>query len=327
MLYVLETYRHKLRLFASKGKLTDMDIASLALSENALKIPRQTVEAAHADICRCVFEKVVTKAIASGVDRYDADFKQSVRSTVQGLRLTRVVAMSIASKAVRKIFFNHIQRSQACGNLVEAAKELDRMVAFNNLVVTSLVADIEGESPALGSMISDDLVMEEAETEDGEWESIQSLKKARQNKGSFGKQSQTVIDLKNDLPEEDRQEIYKKYLLYCLSAEVTRNPCGAEHNSKTNEYEYFSLSQLGGILALTDKAIVEAHKTVAEHQFWQDAEVILTDPSTSPEKKVASLNELQTKVGLPFEYSEQIAKCITVVMETIRRKMSAAPHN
>lgn len=95
-----ETYRHKLRLFASKGKRSDMDIASLALSENALKIPRQTVEAAHADICRCVFEKIVTKAIDSGVDRYDADFKQSVRNAVQGFRLTRGVAMSIASKAV-----------------------------------------------------------------------------------------------------------------------------------------------------------------------------------------------------------------------------------
>ena len=39
-------------------------------------------------------------AIASGVDGYDADVKESVRKAAHGLRLTRDVAMSIASKAV-----------------------------------------------------------------------------------------------------------------------------------------------------------------------------------------------------------------------------------
>lgn len=39
-------------------------------------------------------------AIAAGVNGYDADVKQSVRKAAYGLRLTREVAMSIASKAV-----------------------------------------------------------------------------------------------------------------------------------------------------------------------------------------------------------------------------------
>lgn len=39
-------------------------------------------------------------AIAAGVDGYDADVKKSVQKAAHGLRLTREVAMSIASKAV-----------------------------------------------------------------------------------------------------------------------------------------------------------------------------------------------------------------------------------
>ena len=47
-----------------------------------------------------MFFQVVKDAIASGVDGYDADVKQAVRKAAYGLRLTRDVAMSIASKAV-----------------------------------------------------------------------------------------------------------------------------------------------------------------------------------------------------------------------------------
>lgn len=44
--------------------------------------------------------QVVKEAIASGIDGYDADTKKAVRKAAFGLRLTREVAISIASKAV-----------------------------------------------------------------------------------------------------------------------------------------------------------------------------------------------------------------------------------
>lgn len=44
--------------------------------------------------------QIVKEAIAAGVDGYDAEIKKSVRKAAFGLRLTREVAMSIASKAV-----------------------------------------------------------------------------------------------------------------------------------------------------------------------------------------------------------------------------------
>ena len=93
-----------------------------------LCIPQQTIEAAHAEICGSIFEKViqlispllcpilspwsyslhllqvVREAISSGVDGYDAETRKSVRKAAHGLRLSRETAMSIASKAVRISF-------------------------------------------------------------------------------------------------------------------------------------------------------------------------------------------------------------------------------
>lgn len=43
---------------------------------------------------------MVKEAISSGIDGYDAEIKKSVRKAAYGLRLTREVAMTIASKAV-----------------------------------------------------------------------------------------------------------------------------------------------------------------------------------------------------------------------------------
>ncbi|KAL9325324.1 hypothetical protein ACSQ67_005969 [Phaseolus vulgaris] len=61
--------------------------------------------------------------------------------------------------------------------------------------------------------------------EDGEWESLQTLKKIRSNEDlteKLGKPGQTEITLKDDLPERDRTDLYKKYLLFCLTVEVHR---------------------------------------------------------------------------------------------------------
>lgn len=315
-----EIYRQKLKQSVSNGELSDEDVKSLERTQIMLCIPKQTVESAHADICGSLFEKVVKEAIASGVDGYDADVKQAVRKAAYGLRLTRDVAMSIASKAVRKIFISYIQRSRAAGSRIEAAKELKKMIAFNNLVVTSLVADIKGESTDSDTMSEDpatEVEVVRSEEEEEEWESIQSLRKVRPNKENLGKRSQTDITLEHDLPERDRTDLYKTYLLYCLTGEVVRIPFGAQITTKKDDSEYVFLNQLGGILGLTDKQIVEVHRSLAEQAFRQEAEVILADGQLT-KNKIEQLNELQTKVGLPSEFSQKIIKSITTT------KMSAA---
>uniref|UniRef100_A0A2N9J8N2 Protein TIC110, chloroplastic n=1 Tax=Fagus sylvatica TaxID=28930 RepID=A0A2N9J8N2_FAGSY len=319
-----EIYRQKLQQCVTDGELDDDEVSALLRLRVLLCIPQQTVEAAHSDICGSLFEKAVKEAIASGVDGYDADVKKSVRKAAHGLRLTREVAMSIAGKAVRKIFINYIKRARAAGNRTETAKELKKLIAFNTLVVTELVADIKGES---SDTSSEEPVKEEAKQveekqveEDEEWESLQSLRKVKPGKelaAKLGKPGQTEITLKDDLPERDRTDLYKTYLLFCLTGEVTKIPFGAQITTKKDDSEFTLLSQLGGILGLSSKEIVDVHRSLAEQAFRQQAEVILADGQLT-KARVEQLDVLQKEVGLPPQYAQKITKSITTT------KMAAA---
>ena len=217
---------------------------------------------------------------------------------------------------VRKIFTIYIQRSRAVQNRTEAAKELKQMIAFNNLVVTELVADIKGEeessttsaTTAPEEEVREERIKELEEAED--WDALESLEKARPNEANSCKMGQTEITLKDDLPERDKTDIYKTYLLYCLTGEVQKIPFGMEITTKNDNSEYVRLSQLGGILGLTDKEIMGVHTGLAEQAFRRQAEVILADGQVTP-ARVEQLNELQKQIGLPPQIGEKIMKSIT----------------
>lgn len=311
-----EMYKQKLQQCLSDGELSEEDVKALLRLRVMLCIPQNIVEAAHADACGSRFEKVVREAIGSGVDGYDADVKSSVRKAAHGLRLTREAAMSIASKAVRKIFINYIKQARAAGSRTERAKTLKKMIAFNTLVVTELVADIKGESsdaPAKEEPLKEEEQKIDEEEDEEEWESLQTLRKARPDKeleAKMGKPGQTEITLKDDLPERERKDLYETYLMYCLTGEVTRIPFGAQITTKKDNSEFVYLNQLGSILGLTRNETVEVHRNLAEQGFRQQAEVILADGQLT-KAKIEQLNELQKQVGLPAEYAQKLIKSIT----------------
>ncbi|KAJ6791978.1 protein TIC110, chloroplastic isoform X2 [Iris pallida] len=313
-----EIYRQKLQLSVAKGELNEEDVASLLRIRVLLCVPQQTVDAAHAEICGSLFEKVVMNAIASGVEGYDADVRASVRKASQGLRLTKEAAMTIASKAVRRVFLNYVQRAKGAGGRVEAARELKKMIAFNTLVVTELVADIKGESTtAPAEPVEDESKPKEDEDE---WESLQTLRKTRPDKdldAKLGKPCQTEITLADDLPLRDRSDLYRTYLLFCLTGEVTVVPFGAQITTKKDSSEYLLLNQLGSILGLTGKEIVDVHRSLAEQAFMKQAEVILADGQLT-KARIEQLNDVQKQVGLPVEYAQKVIKNITTT------KMAAA---
>ena len=212
---------------------------------------------------------------------------------------------------VRRVFTNYIRRARSAENRTESAKELKKMIAFNKLVVTEMVADIKGES---SDKEPEEPVQEKKEDgEDEEWGSLESLRKTRPDKElaeKMGKPGQTEITLKDDLPDRDRIDLYKTYLLYCLTGEVTRIPFGAQITTKRDDSEYLLLNQLGGILGLTSKEIVNIHVGLAEQAFRQQAEVILADGQLT-KARVEQLDELQKEVGLPQPQAEKVIKNIT----------------
>ncbi|XP_031483348.1 protein TIC110, chloroplastic [Nymphaea colorata] len=314
-----DIYRQKLQLAVSDGALSDDDVASLLRLRVLLCIPQQTIDAAHADICGSLFEKVVRDVINAGVDGYDDDLKARVRKASQGLRLTRDASMAIVSKAVRKAFVNFVKRSKAVGNGIEAAKELKKMVAFNTVVVTEMIADIKGESPASESEPIE-VEHKPIEEEEPEWESIETLRKTRPDKelqAKLGKPGQTEITLKDDLSERERADLYRTYLLYCISGEVTVVPFGGQIITKKDDSEYFLLNQLGQILGMSGKEVVDVHRNLAEQAFSEKARVILADGQLTKER-IEQLNEVQKQVGLPSELAQKVIKGITTT------KMAAA---
>ncbi|KAF6994892.1 hypothetical protein CFC21_011492 [Triticum aestivum] len=312
-----DIYRQKLQQFVADGELSKDETEALTAFQVRLCIPQETVDAAHTGICGQLFEKVVKEAILS-VDGYNADRREAVRKAAQSLNLKKEAAMTIFSKAVRKLFLNYIQKAKAAGNRIEQAKELKKLISFNTVVVSELLADIKGElttaEPATSSATSESETTEsEGEDEDYEWESLETLKKTRPDKElkeKLGKSSQKEITLKDDLPLRDRAELYQTYLMFCITGETTNVSFGTAISSKKDDSEYLMLKQLGRILGLTAKEAQDVHIKLAEKAFVQQAEVVLADGKLT-ESKADQLATIQTQVGLPSEHAQKIIKSIT----------------
>ncbi|RAL43353.1 hypothetical protein DM860_012494 [Cuscuta australis] len=124
------------------------------------------------------------------------------------------------------MLIKYVQQAQAAENRTESAKILKELISFNSLIVTRLVQDIKGEEESSSKSTHEKHPMndedeEKLQHEEEEWDSLQSLPKLR-------KGIQTEITLKGDLPDMDRTELYKTYLQYCLSGDVTMIPFGGQ---------------------------------------------------------------------------------------------------
>lgn len=62
-----EIYRQKLQQCVADGELNEEDVAFLLRLRVMFCIPQKTVEAAHADICGSLFEKVIIVSFSSFV--------------------------------------------------------------------------------------------------------------------------------------------------------------------------------------------------------------------------------------------------------------------
>ncbi|KAF0906553.1 hypothetical protein E2562_011533 [Oryza meyeriana var. granulata] len=312
-----DIYRQKLQQFVADGELNKDEVEALMAFQVRLCIPQETVDAVHSEICGRLFEKVVVEAISS-VDGYDTNRRQAVRKAAQGLNLKKEAVMTIFSKVVRKLFLNYIQRAKTAGNRIETAKELKKMISFNTIVVSELLADIKGEPTTAEAQTSNatsepEISESEGDDDEYEWEQLETLRKTRPDKElkeKLAKSSQKEITLKNDLPLRDRAELYETYLVFCVTGETTNVSFGTAISTKKDNSEYLMLKQLGDILGLTRKEAQDVHIKMAEKAFVQQAEVILADGKLT-EAKADQLAKIQKQVGLPTEYAQKIIKNIT----------------
>jgi hypothetical protein len=236
--------------------------------------------------------------------------RAAVRNGVKGLRLTEEAALDIARKAIRSVFVTYVKRSRSAGNRVESARELKKMVIFSNLVVSELIADIKGDTKPV------EKPKEEPKPEvevDDELEMLQTLKKTKPSaelEARMAGKSQSEITLKDDLELKERTDLYRTYLLYCLSGETTGMPMGTQIVTQRDSSEFVRLGQLGTILGLSTAEVAEVHKSLAEQAFKQQAQVILADGQLN-KARVEQLTELQQQLGLPSEAAQKVIKSIT----------------
>ncbi|KAL3700437.1 hypothetical protein R1sor_018459 [Riccia sorocarpa] len=306
-----EIYRQKLEQCLADGSLSDADVAALLRLRVLLCIQQDTVDAAHEAICGRLFTKIVDDAIGAGVDGYDADMKAAVRNGVTGLRLTQESAMAIASKAIRAVFTTYVKRSRSAGNRVEQARELKKMVIFSNIVVSELIEDIRGDNPVKAPEKEPE--PEPPQEELDELQMLQTLRKTKPDaelEARMGNKSQTAITLKDDLELREKSDLYRTYLLYCLSGETTGMPMGTQIVTQRDSSEFVRLGQLGQILGLSQMEVAEVHKGLAEQAFKQQAQVILADGQLN-KGRMEQLTELQKQLGLPAESAQKVIKSIT----------------
>ncbi|CAN6477977.1 unnamed protein product [Victoria cruziana] len=306
-----EIYRQKLQLAVADGTLSEEDVAALLHLQVLLCIPQKTVDEAHSKICGSLFEKVVRDVITLGVDGSDDDLKAEIRKAFRALRLSRDASMAIASKTVRKTFLRYVKKSRAAGSGIEAAKELKKMVILKNIVVAEIISGIKEE-------FSFDSRRDEEDTStwkngEPEGESLQVQRNARLNEkpqATLVKTDQEEITLVADLSETERCDLYRTYLLHCISRKAAAVPFGPHNITKKGDIEYFILNQLGQILGMSSAEIAAVDRSLAEKAFREKAQVILADGQLTNER-IQELKEVQKQFCLPSEFAQNVIRSMT----------------
>lgn len=90
--------------------------------------------------------------------------------------------------------------------------------------------------------------------------------------------SQKEITLANDLQLRDRQDIYRNFLLYCMSGDVVALPMGSTVVVERDESEFARLSQLGEVLGLSNFDVSHVHKELAETAFRNQVCLVVCAP-------------------------------------------------
>jgi len=85
--------------------------------------------------------------------------------------------------------------------------------------------------------------------------------------------SQKEITLAKDLQLRDRQDIYRNFLLYCMSGDTIALPMGSTVVVERDQTEFARLSQLGDVLGLQQFEVAHVHSELAEQAYRQQVSI------------------------------------------------------
>ena len=99
--------------------------------------------------------------------------------------------------------------------------------------------------------------------------------------------SQKEVTLAGDLELRDRLDIYRNFLLYCMSGDVVALPMGSTVVVERDSSEFARLSQLGDVLGLSPIDVNSVHSGLAEQSFRHQVQTVMGDGALTKERAEA----------------------------------------
>lgn len=153
---------------------------------------------------------------------------------------------------------------------------------------------------------------EESSTTPKSLEKAQAAAAARSDGEQVGEggavmKSQKDVTLAADLELRDRVDIYRNFLLYCMTGDVVQGPMGVTMVTERDEGEFARLAQLGDVLGLTQMDVYQVHQGLAEQAFKSQVQSMMGDGMLTPDR-AAALEGIRNQMGLPKENADKIIK-------------------
>lgn len=333
-------YKQKVEsILEADDKISDEMQAELSRLRQLMCIPERDINEVMLETVGGRLKVAIDDALSASIENFSEEDKKNVRKAMDELRTPPEMAKKILEQSVRQAFLKYISQSRLKANRLEAAKELKKMVFFSNIVVSPLLDEVKGidsaKMAAAQAEFEDTLAeakrmaeaeekAKEGETSEGEEASASvdpeampsSLKKSKEGAESFKESdevgdvkmsSQKEITLREDLDLRDRVDIYRNYLIYCMSGDVLSMPMGGTVVLERDTSEFGRLSQLGDVLGLSPMDVMKVHTDMAEDAYRNQVKAILADGMLTKEKTDA-MSEMREKLGLTKEQGDKIVR-------------------
>lgn len=345
-----DIFRQRLSTSLEDEKLTEEEKETLNRLRILLCIPEDVVNSCMKEVAGKIYQATIVEAMSVGIDAFSKRQRDMVRQKRADIGLPEDIAFEILNDTTRKLFLGFITRSRNMPNRLEAAKELKKLVFFSNIVVAPLVQDLKPGQPEDATANIDmqktdstdpeaaskaqaelDEIMEEAKKitaeeeaagEEGDVqprtlqktqtaaESVKQGELVGEGSNAVVMKSQKDITIANELERRDRLDIYRNFLLYCMTGDVVQLPMGSNIVVERDQSEFLRLSQLGDILGLTQFDVAEVHQGLAEQAFRNQVQNTLGDGKLTKERS-EFLKKMQQDMGLSDEMASRIIKGVT----------------
>ena len=139
--YNNKLYEKKLKTLVKAGEITDADDADLVKMRVLLCIASEAADRARREVCARPYVNAL-RNVLSKTDSFSEYALNTVRAAQKKMRLPADLALELMTPVVKKEMLAFVTRSRSIKDQGESAAELQKLVYFNQEVVTPIVNDL-----------------------------------------------------------------------------------------------------------------------------------------------------------------------------------------